>query len=181
MEQDEQSPHRYLNSKDRYPDNEDIVADIGAAEGIFGFDIIENVKKLYLFEADDEWLIPLKKTFNKWQDKVEIIGKYVSNEDENKCISLNSFFKDKNLTYFKADIEGAEEYMLMGGYDVIRKKVKRALICTYHRPNDEVLIKTLMEKYGFQTEYNDGYVLYIWDMNTFKSPYLRRCLLYAHK
>ena len=181
MEQDEQSPHRYLKSQDRYPDRGDIVADIGAAEGIFGLDVIEKVKKLYLFEADNEWLVPLKKTFCNWEDKIEIISKYVSNEDGDNCISLNVFFKDRNITYLKADIEGAEELMLIGGEDVLREKVKKALICTYHRPNDEVLIKSFMEKCGFKTEYNDGYVLFIYNVKTFKPPYLRKCLLYGYK
>jgi hypothetical protein len=35
-------------------DVDDIVGDIGAAEGSFGLSIVEKAKKLYLFEMDEE-------------------------------------------------------------------------------------------------------------------------------
>ena len=62
MEQDKKSPHCYLNSGVALRKN-DVVADIGAAEGIFALDIIDRVKKIYLFECDEKWKVPLSKTF----------------------------------------------------------------------------------------------------------------------
>lgn len=38
--------HIYIQSQDWYPDYEKIVADIVVAEGIFGLDMVEKVKKL---------------------------------------------------------------------------------------------------------------------------------------
>lgn len=69
----------------------------------------------------------------------------------------------------------------MGGVATFGKKVKKALICTYHRPNDEIVLKDIMESYGFDCSFNDGYVLYIWDMETFKPPYLRHCVMFCNK
>lgn len=51
-----------------------IVADIGTAEGIFALNIIHSVKKVYLFECDPEWIIPLEKTFAPWINKIEIVN-----------------------------------------------------------------------------------------------------------
>lgn len=179
IEQYNGSPHKYLKSESRFPKN-DVVADIGAAEGIFGLEIIEIVKHLYLFEAEEDWLIPLRKTFSPWCNKVNIVRKYVSNKDHGNNITLDSFFKNKEISYIKADIEGAEELMLQGASETL-SKVNRMLLCTYHRPNDEMLLKDILQKKGYLIEFNEGYVLYIWDRKTFKAPYLRRCVMFAYK
>ena len=115
IEQDKKSPHCYLNSKSRIPDKNDIIADIGAAEGIFTLDVIERVKKAYLFECDEEWIEPLRRTFDGYMEKIEIIEKYVSDITNEVSVTLDDFFKDRDITYIKADIEGAEYKMLMGG------------------------------------------------------------------
>lgn len=44
MEQDEDSPHKYL-TKDFNVENSDVVVDVGVAEGNFSLDIIDRVKK----------------------------------------------------------------------------------------------------------------------------------------
>lgn len=126
-EQDGDSPHRYFNGHERYPDRQDIVADIGAAEGNFGLEVVGLCKKVYLFEYDDEWMMPLKKTFSKWGDKVEIIKKYVGETDDDARVRLDSFFADREVSFIKADIEGAEEEMLYGGGGNIREEGKKGI------------------------------------------------------
>src|SRR6188508_3632115 len=80
IEQDVESPHYYTSPEfDVQPG--DVVADIGSAEGNFSITIVGKVKKLYLFECDPGWLEALKKTFEPWRDKVEIIPQFVSNEN----------------------------------------------------------------------------------------------------
>lgn len=64
MEQDENSPHRYL-SKDFNIVKDGILVDIGAAEGFFAFDSVDSVRKIYLLECDLNWIDALKKTFSK--------------------------------------------------------------------------------------------------------------------
>lgn len=76
-EQDEKSPHRYLPPQLEAMTYNTVI-DIGAAEGIFALDMLERAKKIVIFEADDKWLKPLKRTFELYKAKVEIIPKFVS-------------------------------------------------------------------------------------------------------
>ena len=69
IEQDEQSPHRYLSKTFNIDDNS-VVADIGAAEGNFSVDIIDRARMLYVFEPDAKWVEALSKTFEPWKHKV---------------------------------------------------------------------------------------------------------------
>ena len=66
-----------------------------------------------------------------------------------KTITLDSFVKDRGLDrvdFIKADIEGAERYMLAGAKEVLRKFAPKLSLCTYHRPDDkEVMTKLIME------------------------------------
>ncbi len=181
VEQDYRSPHKYITNSNRMPDKEDIIADIGAAEGVFSLEVIEIVKKVYLFEADDSWLIPLNKTFEKWNNKVELVKKYVSEKDEEDSMTLDSFFRDKSVTYIKADIEGAERQMLKGATYTMKEKIKKALICTYHRHDDENIIDKIMLTHGFINEFNKGYMTFFYDKETFHFPYVRRGVLFAYK
>ena len=180
-ELDMESPHSYFASKKVDFSKDDVVADLGAAEGIFSLDIIEKVEKVYMFECDPEWKEPLKRTFEKWNDRIEIVEKFIGSICDESSITLDCFFKGKKVTCIKADIEGAEENMLIGGEETFLKKVKKALICTYHLPNAELSIQTYLNKYGFDTEFNEGYVLFVYNLKTFKSPYIRHALILGHK
>ena len=181
VEQDKRSAHCYLRSPDRIPDQMDIVADIGTAEGIFTLDIIDRVKKAYCFECDEEWLEPLRKTMKPYEEKVEIIPKFIGDEDKGKTVKLDSFFNKKDVTYIKADIEGGELKMLNGGVITFKCKVKKALITTYHRPYDEDKILDFMNIYGFHSKFNPGYCLYVQDKTTFIPPFVRRGVLFGRK
>lgn len=91
LEQDEESPHRYIKSN-RIPDSNTIFADLGAAEGFLALDFIDKVKKIYLFECDPDWIEALKMTFGPWENKVEIVNRYVSDVTSEKTVSLDDFF-----------------------------------------------------------------------------------------
>ena len=181
FEQDYRSPHRYITDEERALQSGDVVADIGAAEGFFGLDYVERIRKLYLFEMDDSWIIPLKKTFAPWIEKVEVVKKYISDKDDDENATLDKYFSDKYITYIKADIEGAEELMLKGGENTFRDKVLKALICVYHLPDQEKNIRRKMETWGYTIAVNKGYILYIWDLKNFKYPYLRHGVLFGEK
>lgn len=62
MEQDEQSPHRYITERFSVEKGE-VGIDIGAAEGIFALQVIDSVEHIYLIEADADWCEALKATF----------------------------------------------------------------------------------------------------------------------
>lgn len=181
IEQDSCSPHRYLN-EERMPQNGDnaIVADIGAAEGIFSLDIIDKVKKVYLFECDEEWIEPLYKTFEPYKEKIEIVKRYVGSETTDNTISLDDFFQNTKVDYIKADIEGAERELLKGARKTLQTKIKQILICAYHLQDDEEIIVKNLSLSGFQVTINPGKMLIYYDEGI-RPPYFRPGVIYGFK
>jgi hypothetical protein len=90
IDQDRDSPHRY-ETADFQVQKDDIVADIGSAEGIFALTVIEKAEKIYLFESDDTWIEALRKTFEPWKNKVIIVNKYISNYTDKNNATLDDF------------------------------------------------------------------------------------------
>lgn len=186
-EQDADSPHRYLTNG-RYPKQDSIIADIGAAEGIFALDVIDFAKKIYLFECEPDWIEALKMTFRPYENKIEIINKYVSSHDDetHNTISLDTFFRDKEVNYIKADIEGAEEDMLAGGKNVFSTKITQTLLCCYHKKDAEEHFRHYLKDNGFSNiDVNSGYLIWQSQEETLgiplEAPYLRHGVMYADK
>lgn len=181
LEQDEKSPHKYL-SEDFFVLCNDIVADIGAAEGSFSLKIVEKAKHVYLFESDPELVEALQATFEPWKNKVSIVNKYVANKEEGRFITLDSFFKNKDIPDFiKIDVEGAERELLEGCVEILtNKKPIKIAIAAYHRHDDEKVLASELIKHDFKINYSKGYILSIWD-NILKEPYFRRGLIKAVK
>ena len=179
-EQDINSPHRY-ETPDFHVHDGEIVVDAGVAEGNFALSVVERAKKLYLFEVDEEWIEALNLTFAPWKEKVEIINKYVSDNDDNGCITLDTFFKNKRIDFIKADIEGAETNLLKACKNVIRSNDSiRMAFCTYHKKNDAEDLKQMLTDLGLKTEFTKGYMIFIND-ETLSEPYLRKGLIRASK
>lgn len=64
-----------------------------------------------------------------------------------ETIDLDTFAEEKKLPtidFIKADIEGAERYMLMGAKRVLKEFAPRLSICTYHYPDDPVVLRKLI-------------------------------------
>ncbi len=180
-EQDIDSPHRYLT--DSFSVNsEDVLADIGAAEGNFSLSVIEKVKKIYLFEHDHEWTEALQATFGPWSEKVEIIDKYVSDRDDRSHIRFDTFFGSVgDINLVKIDVDGAESIVLDSCNSVFRRDVPlRVLLCTYHKNNDEREFASTLQDQGFSVAPSNGYMIHYYDKKM-KAPYLRRGLLRAEK
>ncbi len=126
------SAHCYLS--DSFDVNEnDIVADIGAAEGLFSLYIVDRVKKIYLFEVDETWLAPLYATFKPYRAKVVIENKFITNIDQWEFATCDKYFRDKEVNLVKMDIEGEEQKALLGCRELLKRKNIRWLITTYHR------------------------------------------------
>lgn len=181
-EQDINSPHRYTTADFNIMPN-DIVADVGAAEGIFSLPLVERVSKLYLFENDVEWIEALEATFSPWGAKVEIIKKFVSNIDGSEFISLDNFASINRITFdfIKVDVDGAEELLLEGAKTILtNNSTLKIAICTYHKQNDEHAFRTLLTDYGFNTHTSSGYMIFLYDP-TLTEPFLRRGVLRATK
>ena len=66
-----------------------------------------------------------------------------------KTIKIDTFVKENNIRridFIKADIEGAERYMLMGAQKTLQEFAPRLSLCTYHLPDDEeVMTKLILE------------------------------------
>lgn len=178
-EQDINSPHRYLTDKFTIV-NDDVVADIGAAEGNFSLSVIEKIKKLYLFEYDQEWIQALRATFAPWAEKVEIINKYVSDYNDDSHIRLDTFFDMKNdITFLKIDVDGAEAIVLNSCVEVFKANNSfKVALCTYHKNNDEKDFTLLLKNHGFSISPSKGYMIHYYDKKM-KAAYLRRGLIRA--
>jgi hypothetical protein len=178
-EQDPESPHRYLTDNFS-PSEEDIVADIGAAEGNFSLSVIEDIRKVYLFEYDYRWIKALANTFAPWQEKAVIIPKYVSDFDDSRHISLDTFFKQNpGITFLKIDVDGFEQKVLQGFTGTLESGIPlKIALCTYHREGDEADFTKLLENYGFEISVSKGYMINYYDKKI-KAPWLRRGLIRA--
>ncbi len=180
-EQDPQCPHCYL-SEDFNLGINDVIADIGAAEGNFSLSVIDKVRKVYLVEYDREWIKALKQTFEPWKDKVEIIGRYVSDSDDEKHISLDTLLNSrKDITFLKIDVDGNEQKVLEGAKEILGAGIPiKIALCTYHKNNDEKEFIALLEKNGFTVTPSKGYMIHYYDKKM-KAPYLRRGLIRAKR
>jgi hypothetical protein len=178
-EQDPDSPHRYLTDSFTIEKN-DVLADIGAAEGNFSLAVIEKIKKVYLFEYDHEWIEALRATFAPWSEKVEIINKYISDHNDSSHVRFDTFFETKkDINFLKIDVDGAESVVLNSCNEVFntRESFKIAL-CTYHKNNDEKDFTVFLNDYGFRITPSRGYMINYYDKKM-KAPYLRRGLIRA--
>lgn len=187
IEQDNRSPHRYLTSS-FFVSEGDVVIDVGVAEGNFALSVIEKVKKMYLFETDEEWIEALNITFNPWRDRVKIIHKFVSDRDDDKNITLDSMFKEKDkIDFIKIDVDGAERDLLKGCTNLLsRLEPIKVALCTYHKAEDEKEFQELLISEGFKVEFSKGYMIFLEEIkppyrDTLKPPYLRRGLIRAVK
>ena len=183
LEQDIRSPHRYLTDEFDVAEN-DVVVDVGAAEGNFSLSVIEKAGYVFLFETDIRWIKALEATFSPWKDKVKIIQKYVSDNTDGQCIALDDFFDDKQtINFIKADVEGAEGQILQGANRLIsRHRNLKVAVCTYHRQEDAERLEHHLKKLGFKTSFAEGYMLYYYGKsNVVREPYLRKAVLRAVK
>ena len=173
------APHQYQSEQFKI-ESGDILLDIGCAEGLIALDTIDNLKKLYLYEADPIWQRPLHATFAPYKDKVVIINKWVSDKDDSTSVTLNSSVKEDPMEHFfvKMDIEGAEEMVVKGNSDFFLNRKINVACCTYHKYNHYSILKDVFEKWGYSVSSSDGYMLCFMD-NVFQSPYFRKGVIRA--
>ena len=157
LEQDEKSPHKYLSTEFDISDG-DVVIDAGVAEGNFALEIIDKVSKIYLIEADSEWIEALNVTFEDYMDKVVIIKAFVSSYDEGDFRTLDSIIPE-NVNFIKMDIEGNEWDGLKGAQRIINNSSNlRLAICSYHSDFDQVLIESFMDEMSIEHTHTNGYM-----------------------
>ncbi|NMA25653.1 MAG: FkbM family methyltransferase [Clostridiales bacterium] len=174
-EQDPRSPHRYVTDENRIlgtlPAEEgryghfvrpgDIVADVGAADGIFSLSIADTASHIYLFECDPDWIPALEETFRDYSGKVTLVQKFVSDAEDDNSITLDGFFKGKgDISFLKADIESAEPKMLRGARELLKTgRIQKASVCVYHDMSHPAEFEQIFKDCGYRTRFTDGLML----------------------
>jgi FkbM family methyltransferase len=155
--------------------NNDIVVDVGAAEGMFSYTVIGRAKKVYAIEPASNFIQAMKKTFAHYQN-FELIQAAVSNLHTKGILKNNNLYlniedpdipdgelvdvlrlddifdsQDKEITYLKADLEGYEIEMLEGARKTIQRYKPRIAITTYHKEDHPDRIKNFLE--GLNPDY----------------------------
>lgn len=178
-EQDSRSPHHYL-CESFMIEKDDVLFDIGVAEGNFALMAVERAESLYLFETDKEWVEALNATFEPWKNKVHIINKFVGDRIGKDRTTLDEFFSyDKKFTFLKVDVDGAEAELLKGCEEILsRKSPLKIVICTYHRHYDERDFSALLKEKNFGISHSQGFMLFLMDKKL-KAPFFRRGLIRA--
>ena len=149
----------------------DVVIDAGAWIGDFSAYASVKGAKVFSFEPSINTLVYLRKT-QKLNSNIQIVEKGLG--DKSGCYSLTNnqnnsganritisedtsekievttldeFVKENNLKrvdFIKADIEGFERYMLMGAKETLKKFAPKLAICTYHLPDDPVVLSKII-------------------------------------
>lgn len=179
IEQDEKSPHCYMDDRFRVEEN-DVVVDIGAAEGNFSLDVVDRAGIIYIVEPDSDWVEALNATFSPWMDKVRIINKFAAETDGGDCISLASLLGDNPVNFIKMDVGGAEAGIIRSSESILSRNASVKLaVCTYHRKEDAETTEQTLTDLGFSYSFTHGYMLYIY--NKLTPPYFRKALIRARK
>lgn len=177
-EQDVQSAHRYFD--ERFELKDSILIDGGSAEGLISLDVIEDVKKCILVECEECWKEALENTFAPWQDKVEIVTKFLSDCETDTTTTIDAICSQyhNETIAVKMDIEGYESVAVKSIEDTIKNNKVYLTICTYHNQNDAEIIENAFNGYGLESWYSPGYCL--WDYgNNLEEPYFRRGVIRA--
>jgi FkbM family methyltransferase len=143
-----------------------VVVDVGAAEGIFALTVVDKAAEIFLLEPNQSFIASLRKTFSEYENKVRIVNVAISDgegktsiSDDGICstieegsgniqvTSLDSLFGNKKkIDYLKADVEGYEMKMLLGGRETIQySKPKMAITCYHEGNNPEEMIRFILD------------------------------------
>lgn len=80
-------------------------------------------------------------------NKISLSEWIIENTISVNAITLDSFVDKNNIErvdFIKADIEGAERYMLMGAKHVLKEFAPKLSICKYHLPDDPQVLRELI-------------------------------------
>ena len=145
---------------------EDVVADCGAAEGLFTLTVAHRCRHVFAIEPAPAFVKALERTLAGLAN-VSILPYALAESDgvvrlsvdgitsrvtetADGCLvpsrTIDSLFirQGRRLDYLKADLEGAEVSMLRGAIETIRACVPRIAITTYHRREHAEQIAALL-------------------------------------
>ena len=165
---------QYFDLPDLYHVPNEVFVDAGCLNGISTRNFINwsqnKYEHVYCFEADSNNAIICREKMNDLitSEKVTVIDKalsdqnktvsFISNANGTSCIgvgeekveavTLDSVIGDKQVTFIKMDIEGAEYNALLGAKNIIGKYHPKLAISVYHRPEDIYDIPNLILSYS---------------------------------
>ena len=171
IEQDIRSPHFYFSPDDERLKDVSFV-DIGAAEGYISLKIIDNARKVIIFESDFDWIEALNMTFKPYGDKVSIINLYASDVSNSDSAKIDDIVSDTNVA-LKIDVEGMEMCVLKGAERVLTNNDTKVFLCTYHRPNDYSDLCLFLQQKEFIIETSDNFMFYGYDDIGFRKGVIR--------
>lgn len=157
---------------------DDIIMDVGAAEGLFSIPLIDKAKYIIIIEPNPDYFSKLQEIF-KNIDKVSLVNKGVWNKIEKRKIKLEGWSSNilasrtieiytdtidniannlgfRKIDFMKMDIEGAEIEALQGA-DFILNNTDKIVVAAYHPRPDLKLKETCywienhLRNKGFQT------------------------------
>lgn len=179
LEQDVKSPHLYM-TEELKGKQYSCVLDVGAAEGNFSLDIIDQAEEVYLFESDSEWVEALRATFSGWKDKIHIINAFVSDSDTEENCTIDTVMTNKeDVDLIKMDVEGAEVSVIKGATKIIEKFAPILLICTYHYGRQEKDIRALFDE-RYTITNRSGYLVFL-SQKKIEKPILRKAVLHIER
>lgn len=180
IEQVPTSPHLYVTAEHKINDG-DVLIDAGVCEGNFALKYVDVCSKIYLFEMDKKWIAPLYFTFKDYWNKVELINKPVAGSTDSGKVMLDDVVNVPvgSNVFLKMDIEGAEVGALHGVRKILQSNKVRASVCSYHKKDALWQIKSVFQKYGYQTSTSDGYMIFIDDKDIWDTADFRKGIVYA--
>ena len=179
----EKNPHQYITDK-FFVDKDDVILDLGSAEALFALHHVDIAKFILIVENNPLWSKALEATFRPYTNKVKIINKNVSNFKSAESITLDEImaeFSNENF-FVKMDLEGVEKDILQSNALTFSKYTNIKIACaTYHNDEDAQIIEQILNDYGFNIEFSEGYLLFLYDDMELKPPYFRKGILRASK
>ncbi|MDD2560403.1 MAG: FkbM family methyltransferase [Bacteroidales bacterium] len=163
LEQDKDSPHCYWESPSVFKDQ--VLFDVGAAEGLITLDHIEDLKHAVLFECSTEWIKALRLTFKPYAEKISIVEKYITGttDEQKNTLTLDDYIQQTGFAagLIKMDIEGFEEEALEGSRRFLTSSNPKLAICTYHKAEAEQNIRSIVTRFGYSTSTTKGHICYV--------------------
>jgi FkbM family methyltransferase len=168
-----QNWHQYEIDSTRVDQN-DIVFDCGASEGLFSLRVARRCRKVIALEPLPDFQPALARTFARVSN-VEIVPlavgrdrrtvhfhpaaggsvKAAAGEIEVEQTSLDEITRDRNehVDFLKVDIEGAEMEMLEGARETLIRDLPKIAMTTYHRKGDSKRFTEFLRSLdvGYQT------------------------------